>query len=387
MSKSDSDKRAIIIGGGIGGLCAAIALEQKGIEVAAFERAPELQEVGAGLSLSVNAIKALDKIGMKDALRQLSIPQTSGGIRNQQGQILSLAQRRNNDNNEAETLILMVHRAELLDALLQKLGAETVTLNAECTGFAQDESGVIARFADGSEAHGSFLVGADGIHSVIRAAIFGKEKPRYSGYTAWRAVVEFDHPFLQQGTSETWGRGARFGIVPMSQKRVYWFATNNAPEGVIDSPTQRKQELLKLFGGWHTPIAALIDATPESAILRNDIVDREPLRNWTKGRVTLLGDAAHPMTPNLGQGACQAIEDAVVLADCISINPNVEAALKAYEARRLERTSRVVEQSHRIGKMVQNANPVVCTLRNAVMRVMPASMQMKQLNWIIEHEV
>jgi 2-polyprenyl-6-methoxyphenol hydroxylase-like FAD-dependent oxidoreductase len=380
------DKRAIIIGGGIGGLCAAIALRQKGIEAIVYERAPELKEVGAGLSLWINAIKALNKIGLKDALRKLSIPQTGGGIRNAKGAMLSSAQRRN-INNESETLILMVHRAELLDALLKKLGAEIVKLNAECTGFVQDENSVTARFANGSEARGSFLVGADGIHSAIRAALFGKQKPRYSGYTAWRAVVDFDHPSLQQGASETWGRGARFGIVPMSHKRVYWFATNNAPEGVSDSPQQRKQELINLFGGWHAPIPALIDATPESAILRNDIVDREPLMHWTKGRVTLLGDAAHPMTPNLGQGACQAIEDAVVLADCIAKNGNVEAALKDYEAQRVVRANRVVEQSHRIGKMAQNANPLVCAFRNAVIRMIPASMQMKQLNWIIEHEV
>ena len=383
---SKVNQQAIIIGGGIGGLCAAIALRQKGIEATVFERAPELKEVGAGLSLWINAIKALDKIGMKDALRKLSIPQTGGGIRNAKGAVLSSAQRRNG-NNESETLILMVHRAELLDALLQTLGAENVRLNAECTSFVQDESGVTTQFADGSEARGSFLVGADGIHSVIRAALFGKQKPRYSGYTAWRAVVEFDHPSLQQGASETWGRGARFGIVPMSHKRVYWFATNNAPEGVSDSPQQRKQELVNLFGGWHAPIPALIEATPENAILRNDIVDREPLTHWTKGRVTLLGDAAHPMTPNLGQGACQAIEDAVVLADCIAANSDVEAALKDYEARRVERANRVVEQSHRIGKMAQNANPLVCAFRNAVIRLIPASMQMKQLNWIIEHEV
>lgn len=384
--KESSRPKAIIIGGGIGGLCAAIALRQKGIEATVFERATELKEVGAGLSLWINAIKALDKIGMKDALRKLSIPQTSGGIRNAKGAMLSSAQRRNGDN-ESETLIRMVHRAELLDALLQELGAENVRLNAECIGFVQDESSVTARFADGSEARGSFLVGADGIHSVIRAALFGKQKPRYSGYTAWRAVVEFDHPSLRQGASETWGRGARFGIVPMSHNRVYWFATNNAPEGVNDSPQQRKKELQNLFGGWHAPIPALIEATPESAILRNDIVDREPLTHWTKGRVTLLGDAAHPMTPNLGQGACQAIEDAVVLADCVAANEDMGVALNDYEARRIERANRVVEQSHRIGKMAQNANPLVCAFRNAVIRMIPASMQMKQLNWIIEHEV
>src|SRR5262249_14522838 len=149
----------------------------------------------------------------------------------------------------------------------------------------------------------------------------------------------------------------------------------------------RKQELLTLFRGWHEPVEALIEATPESVILRNDIIDREPLPSWTKGLVTLLGDAAHPMTPNLGQGACQAIEDGIVLADCVAATDDMADALKAYEARRLERANKVVEQSRRIGKLVQNDNPLVCKVRDFVTRLTPASLQMKQLSWIIEHEV
>jgi 2-polyprenyl-6-methoxyphenol hydroxylase-like FAD-dependent oxidoreductase len=381
-----SKHRAIIIGGGIGGLCTAIALRRKGIEARVFEKTSELKEVGAGLSLWVNAIKALDKIGMTEVLNRLSIPQISGGVRNSKGELLSTAFKAD-AQSKSETLVIVLHRAELLSALLQAAGEEHIKLSAKCVGFSQDDKGVTASFADGSEATGDFLVGADGINSVICAQLFGNAKSRYSGYTGWRAVTEFDHPLLREGAFESWGKGARFGIIPMSKNRVYWFATENAPAGEKDATMGRKHELLKLFQGWHEPIEKLIESTDEKAILRNDIVDRKPLPSWTKGRVALLGDAAHPMTPNLGQGACQAIEDAVVLADCVAATGDVKAALRDYETRRLKRANKIVEHSWRIGRMIQMENELVCKLRNTVMKFTPASIQRRGISWIIEHEV
>jgi 2-polyprenyl-6-methoxyphenol hydroxylase-like FAD-dependent oxidoreductase len=381
------DKTAIIIGGGIGGLCAAIALRRKGINARVFEKTPVLKEVGAGLSLWVNAIKALDKIGVTEALKEVSFPQSSGNLCNARGEVLSNAFRSIENQEAHPTLLIVFHRAELLAALLQIVGEEQVILSADCVGFKQDGEGVTAQFADGREVRGDFLIGADGINSVIRAQLFGKSKPRYSGYTAWRAVTEFDHPLYPQSSSESWECGRRFGIVPISKKRVYWFAIRNAAEGEKDAAIGRKSELLDLFRGWHRPVEALIEATDESLILRNDIVDREPLANWTEGRVTLLGDAAHPMTPNLGQGACQAIEDAVVLADCVAAADEVNAALKTYQQKRLKRANRIVNRSCRIGEMTRIENPVLCKLRDVAMRLTPAFIQRKQMDWIINYEV
>ena len=189
------------------------------------------------------------------------------------------------------------------------------------------------RFDDGRETRGDLLVGADGLRSVVRSALFGPERPRYGGYTAWRAVTRFDHARVTPG--ETWGRGRRFGQWGMTGARIYWYATESVPEGEGDPPEGRKQGLLKLFRGWHEPVEDLIEATDESAILRNDVYDRPALRRWSVGRVTLLGDAAHPMTPDMGQGACQAIEDAVVLADCLTRWSEVAEALRAYESLRI----------------------------------------------------
>lgn len=384
---ASSNLNAIVIGGGIGGLCAAIALRKKGVAATVYERVSELKEVGAGLSLWANAIKALGKIGMAETIDAISIPQTIGGVRSVKGNLLSSAMRGRTESRVGETLVVVLHRAELLSALLQKAGEENVIINAKCLGFEQDDKGVTAQFADGREVRGDFLLGADGINSVICAQLFGKSALRYSGYTGWRSVTEFDHPILRQGAFESWGKGARFGMIPLSRKRIYWFATKNAPQGESHSPGAGKGELLSLFRGWHEPIEAAIRATDEDAILRNDIVDRIPLKRWTKGRITLLGDAAHPMTPNLGQGACQAIEDAVVLADCVSDNRNLTEALQTYEARRIERANRIVRQSWRIGKAIQMESALVCKLRNVVMRLTPTAMQMKQLEWIIGYEV
>jgi 2-polyprenyl-6-methoxyphenol hydroxylase-like FAD-dependent oxidoreductase len=302
--------------------------------------------------------------------------------------LISTAPPRDIERSLGTALVVVVHRAELHAAMRDKIERDSFTLGAECVGFEQNDEGVTARFADDSEARGDFLIGADGIHSAIRAQMFGKSKPRYSGYTAWRAVARFPHARLPyKDASETWGRGARFGIVPMSNDRIYWFATKNAPEGEKDAPGGRKHELLYLFRDWHEPIEAIIEATDDGAILRNDIYDREPLACWSQGRVTLLGDAAHPMTPNLGQGACQAIEDAVVLGQCFDDDGDVESALGAYEKRRLERTTEIVKQSWRIGRIAQWQNPFACALRNSALKMIPGSTQMKQLEWIIGYEV
>jgi 2-polyprenyl-6-methoxyphenol hydroxylase-like FAD-dependent oxidoreductase len=175
-------------------------------------------------------------------------------------------------------------------------------------------------------------------------------------------------------------------LFPLSQERMYWFATLNTPEGMRDTESGRKQELLELFQTCHEPVSTVIEATEECSILRNDIYDRPPLQHWSKGRVTLLGDAAHPMTPNMGQGACQAIEDAVVLAACLKAENDVIAALRAYEARRLKRTSTIVRQSFRIGQVAQWEQPLAANARNTLVKMLPARLLLKQLEGVLGYE-
>lgn len=376
------NRKALLIGGGIGGLATAIALRQIGFTVEVFERVAMLREVGAGLSLWANAIKALDYLGLAPAMRALALPETAGGIRTASGDLLMQTANAQLAARFGE-LSVMVHRAELHDLLRQAFG-QAIRLGMDCVAITEEERGVRVRFRNGEEATGDLVIGADGLHSAVRSGLHGAQPPRYAGYTAWRGVVGFDCQRLQIG--ETWGKGARFGQIPMQGDRVYWFATHNTPAGQ-QSRDGEKAELLRLFGAWHDPIRALIEATPETAILRNDIYDRPPLTWWGRGRITLLGDAAHPMTPNLGQGACQALEDAVVLAKQLQATAAIPAALRAYEAARIPRTTMIVNQSHRVGQVGQWASPVAVAGRNWLVKHLLARLQYQQFAPLIGYEL
>lgn len=373
-------RTAVIIGGGISGLATAIALRSVGVDARVFERAPELTEVGAGLSLWPNGIAALDRIGLGAQIRQHSLrDDMDGALRSWSGRIVVAT-----DGAALQRLLgdvsLIIHRAELLALLRDALPASTVVTSATCTGFRDDGRGVTALFADGTDARGDFLVGADGIHSAVRAGLFGAAPAVYAGYTAWRAITAFDHARLRAGVSI--GRGCQFGQVPMVDGRVYWFATENASAGRPAPAPGDRAALLELFGQWHDPIPELIAATDEAAILHNDIVDRSPATRWGMGRVTLIGDAAHAMTPNLGQGANQALQDAVALAAAIAeaAAGEIEPALRAYERVRLPRANAVVSASRQAGRVFQLASPLACRVRDALLATRVArAMQLNQL--------
>lgn len=366
MSNHD---RVLVIGGGIGGLATARALQLSGIDCAVFERVEEFRPVGAGLSLWSNAVKALRLLDLEQAVIAAGETMQRSQLRAAGGEVLTNLPMAELERRSGAPTVA-IHRADLQSILLNSLSAGTVRLGAECTAFEQGTEGVTARFADDTEATGSLIIGADGLHSIIRSQLFGESRPRYSGYTAWRAVTVFNYPPDNLVVSETHGLGARFGLVPVGRGRVYWFAAANAPEGE-HAATSAKAELLARFGGWHDPIKAIIQETPEESILRNDIYDRDPLKEWGVGRVSLLGDAAHPMTPDLGQGACQALEDAVVLATCLSTSDDMVAGLRLYEAKRRDRAAMIVRRSRQMGRLVQAANPLALRLRLRVMRYIP----------------
>jgi 2-polyprenyl-6-methoxyphenol hydroxylase-like FAD-dependent oxidoreductase len=381
--------RAIVVGGGIGGLSTAIALRRIGVEAVVFERADELQEIGAGISLWANAMKALGKLGLADAVLEAGRPlRPKGQLRSQSGEVFyEVASATLEERFGAVTVA--VHRADLQKILLSALDAEALRLGAGFAGFEQDEAGVVVRFADGGEERADLLIGADGIHSAVRAQLLGDGPPRYAGYVAWRGVAELEDPIPGVAGCESWGRGERFGLAMLGRGRVYWYATKNAPEAE-DEAAERKEELLARFAEWHEPIASVIRATEKAHIHRDGVYYREPSALWGEGRVTLLGDAAHPMTPDLGQGACQAIEDALVLMRSLGENGNVQAALRLYEGRRAERTAYVIRQSRRLGRIAQLENPLACRLRDVVLRVIPSRvqgrMQVRQMEALVGYE-
>lgn len=360
--------RVLVVGGGIGGLTAAIALNRVGIPATVFERAPELREVGAGITIWTNALKVLRKLGVGPAVEARSTVLRQAELRSWRGKVLS-----SGDMSELETKFgaptVGIHRADLQAALADHLGREHITLGAACVGYTQDADGVTARFADGRQVRGEFLVGADGLNSAVRTQLLGPQKPRYSGSTAWRGVGLIDRPEVPVGmTLLAMGRGSQCGYLPIGGGRTYWFATMNAPPGGTDGPAGAKAALLERFRDWYPPVPAVIEATPPEAILRNDLVDRPPVTNWTDGRVTLLGDSAHPTTPNLGQGACMAIESAWVLAECLKADG--VNGLRGYQEKRFARTAEVTNRSWGLGKMLAYQNPLACWFRDRLFAVM-----------------
>jgi 2-polyprenyl-6-methoxyphenol hydroxylase-like FAD-dependent oxidoreductase len=365
--------RAVIVGGGIGGLTTAIALGRLGFGVTVYERASELREVGAGLTLWPNATRILLDLGLDDVVAKGArfkegILRTPSGGRLATNRVASLEK-----HFDAPTIA--IHRAELHQGLADALPVGTVQLGAECVALTQNEAAVEVSFSNGNRASSDVVIGADGIRSAVRAFLFPDITPRYAGYTGWRGIAPG-----QAATEivETWGRGERFGIVPL-RDRTYWFATSNRPAGNDRSGEESREELLERFAGWHAPIAELIRSTPASHILQNDIYDLIPFRQWSRGRVVLLGDAAHATTPNLGQGACMAIESAAVLAEELARGGDVREAISAYEKRRMPRTAKITNESWKIGRLGQMENRVACGARNLLMRGVPGALAEKRI--------
>lgn len=347
--------RAVVIGGGVGGLTAGVALRRKGWDVTVLERAHALEPVGSGLAIAANALRALDTIGLGDQVRKLSRLQGTAGVRNARGTWLARTSEEAVRARFGDSVVVTL-RATLTELLLDALGGERVRLGTTVHTVDADR-GVVG--TDAGELTADLIVGADGIGSATRAAIFpGHPGLVYSGVTAWRALIPRDGLRIQ--SQESWGRGLVFGQHLLAGDVVYVYATDLAPAGAV--PADEKEELLRRFGDWHEPIPALLRAADPAKIIRSDVhyLDR-PLPAMHRGKVALVGDAAHAMTPNLGQGACQAVEDAVVLAHLAG------GELAGYTAARLERTTKIVQRSMAICRATKISNPLAVRLRDAGM--------------------
>ncbi|MBD1398014.1 FAD-dependent monooxygenase [Pontibacter sp. JH31] len=371
--------KAIVIGGGIGGLSAALALQRGGIDTTVYEAAPKFKGLGAGVALAANAMQGLARLGVADDVVARGKQLDALVIFDEHGREISNMDTRQLSNKYGINNFV-IHRADLHEVLLSYLQPESVILDKRCETVEQNGDQVQIMFADGSHAKADLLIAADGISSVVRQQLVPESIPRYAGYTCWRAVI--DNPSVEINdmiSAETWAPQGRVGIAPLQDGKIYWYACINAPERDEKMRRMTPEKLARHFETVHSPIEAILASTSQDQLIWNDIADLKPLKHFVYGRIVLLGDAAHATTPNMGQGACQAIEDAVVLAQCLQQEPVLANALKKYEKRRKVRTAKVVEMSRRLGEVAHWRNPLLGRVRNMLFRAMPKFVTQRQM--------
>ena len=358
----------VIVGGGIVGLTSAIALRETGIEATVYDRVDDVAaaQIGAGVGLAFNATGVLRRLGLLDRLRTVGAEGKRFEFRNAKGKLLSYWTIPEGEQQFGVT------RRDLHRLLVNALPAEALVCGKICTGYEQDESGATTLFADGTTVRSEALVGADGLYSTIRAQAFGDEPPRYAGFSVLRCLVPVngDDPLPRGIFRMFWGKGACIGMYHVATDLVYAFGWWPGPEGVHVERGQRKEALLDRFGQWSREAPELIEEMREEEIHQTDIYDRKPVKSWGEGRITLAGDAAHPMTFNMGQGACMGIEDGLVLARSLASESDrdVSAALRRYEQERIRRTTKFTKLSAQVARMGLVKGAIGYRLRNVALR-------------------
>ena len=362
-----------IIGGGIGGLTAALALQQAGYEPEVFEQAPALLDVGAAIAIWPNAMRVLDHLQLSETiLAEAGVMEEIRWL-DQNGHLIN---RVSIANREYPAVAL--HRADLQHTLLTALPSSSVHLGCELSSYAQQADKMVAKFVDGHAIESDFLIGADGIHSQVRSQFINDNDPIDRGYTVWRGIAPIVPNSIPRATAiELHGRGKRFGIGPVGPGRTGWWATVNKAE---------TDDLQHLFAGWHSAVLRLIDATPPPSILRTGALDRPATKTWGAGRLTLLGDAIHPTTPNLGQGGCLAMEDAFVLAKCFEKYGPTEEALRRYEHHRQKRTSAISTYSRLYGSVGQWENIFARATRRTALSLVPEAIAQRVMRIVLDYD-
>lgn len=352
--------KAIIIGAGIGGMSSAIALEKKGFTTQVFEAVKEMKPVGAAISIWPNGVKCLNALGMGEKIKAIG-----GDMRTMayfdyrnaapltQFSMAPLVQR-------VGEKPYPVVRAELQNMLIDHYGKRRIQFGMRLVAIDQDSEGVTVTFEDGTQVHGDFLIAADGTHSVARPYVLEKAPPRrYAGYVNWNGLVAVDEAIAPASQWTTYvGEGKRVSLMPVSGQRFYFFFDVPLPLGLAENRETLKTDLKQYFAGWCPSVQTLIDTLDASTTNRVEIHDIDPFDQFVKGRVALLGDAAHSTTPDIGQGGCAAIEDAVVLADILASHSlGIEDSLQRYQQRRTVRTRDLVLKARKRCEVTHAVNP------------------------------
>lgn len=343
-----------IIGAGITGLTTGLALNKIGFQDFEIrEKAPALNEVGAGIMVQPNAMKVLDWIGIGDKIRKAGMPINRADITEKNLKPI------NRTTEEAITdvsgqKIIAIHRARLQRILYESLPFGSVHLNQPLLKLEQNRQNTRITFP-GQVMDVEAVLGCDGIHSVVRNYIFPNSLQRYSGQTCWRGIADFTlaDEYIRSA-KEAWGDNLRFGFVSISENEVYWFAVAKSPPGLNDVQEEIKSELLQKYQSFNPVISQIISSTEPNKIIRNDIFDLKRLDSWSRGKICLMGDAAHATTPNMGQGACQGIEDAYYFAREFEENQDLPGLFRSFEKKRRKKVDFIVNNSWQLGRLAHH---------------------------------
>ena len=362
-----------IVGGGIGGLTTALALQQSGFEAEVYEQAPELHEVGAAIAIWSNAMRVLERLQLAEEILEHAGVVEELCWMDQNGFLLNRV-----PISDSKTPAVALHRSDLQRTLRNALPQSSIHLGHTLVEQRQQGDKTIATFTNGNAVEADFLIAADGVNSRVRSQFINDGDPIRRGYTIWRGTSPTTPSVIPPATGiELYGSGKRFGIGPVGLGRTGWWASAN---------TDQTDKLTDLFAGWYPPVIELIEATPPSSVLKTIATDREPNKNWGAGRMTLLGDAIHPTTPNLGQGGCLAMEDALVLARCFERYGACDGALRNYERCRYERTAALTKYSRYYGVVGQWENIIARGLRRTVLSLAPEAALRRLMQIVFDYD-
>jgi 2-polyprenyl-6-methoxyphenol hydroxylase-like FAD-dependent oxidoreductase len=367
-------KQILVIGAGISGLATAVALQRRNHEVTVIEERTETSS-GAGISIWPNALAALDEIGVGNAVREAGGRVTAGALRWRDGTWLRHPTPERLVKALGEPLVV-IRRSALTKVLADALADGTVHTGLSAVELVATTDGVRLALSDSTMREAAAVIGADGTRSIVARHLNGALAHRYTGYTAWRGMAS--HAIDPDIAGEVLGPGVEFGHVPLGADRTYWFATERAPAGHV-APEGELSYLRARFASWADPIPAVLAATDPDDVLRNDLYDRDQARQWSRGPVVVVGDAAHPMRPHLGQGGCQGLEDAAVLARFVDADDNLAAAFARFAAFRRPRVRSLVRESKLIGQMVNMRPGFLSGLASRATVLMPEALVTRHL--------